>query len=99
MFTTEEKNAIRMNLLFNVESGEKRSKILRVASALSEGAENEDDVYLSSVYYLSLPENEKELEEIFSQVGSWLPDIEEGVPAPKSRSGRKRGPRVRRVKK
>lgn len=100
MLTAQERNAIRMNLLFNVESGEKRSKIMRVAAAMSEGMEDEEDTYLSIIYHLSQPQNEKDLNEMFSKVASWLPDIEEGgAAAPRRSAASKRGKKVRRVRK
>jgi hypothetical protein len=100
MLTPDDKAKIRKMFLLEVDSGLKRSRIMRVAAFLSEGESDEevDDIYYSTMYHLSQPENEKELDEMYNMTAGWMPDVEEGRPAPAPKPKAPRGKKVRRVK-
>jgi hypothetical protein len=98
MLSTDDKNKIRKMFLLEVDSGEKRSKIMRVAAFLSEGESGDEaeDIYYSTMYHLAQPENQEELEKMYAKTAGWVPDLEEGRPTEEPKSSR--GKKIRRVK-
>ena len=62
MLTSEEKDYIRSNFLKTVKSGEKRSRIMALASFLSEDEKDADDAYLAVIHHFSNPKNSTEFE-------------------------------------
>jgi hypothetical protein len=78
MLSENDKDYIRKTFLSKITDVEKRSKIMAVASTLSEDEEDQEDAYLLCLGYLMQPENEKELEadylEFFGGNAIYLPE-------------------------
>ena len=64
----EEQDQIRQWFLENVTDSEKRNKVLTVAFAYAEDAEEESDIFEKVVWYMSQPENAGKLDEQFIAV-------------------------------
>ncbi len=62
MLTSEEKDYIRSNFLKTVKSGEKRSRIMALATYLSEDEKDADDAYLTVLHHFANPKNDKEFD-------------------------------------
>ena len=82
MLSNKDKDYIRSNFLTTVKSGEKRSRIMALASAMSDGEKDEEDAYYSVLHYFSDPKRNKEFEKDYRKyvgtgAGPYRPETEE----------------------
>ena len=68
MFSEKDKNYIRTKFLTTVKDGEKRSRIMALAAALSDGEKDEEDAYLSVLLYFTDPKNNAQLKKDYKRI-------------------------------
>lgn len=80
MLSTADKDYIRSNFLKTVKSGEQRSRIIALATYLSEDEKDPEEAYLSVLHHFADPKNNKEFEKDYQyHLGSGAsPYIPEG---------------------
>jgi hypothetical protein len=62
MLSTRDKDYIRSNFLKTVKSGKQRSRIIALATYLSDGEKDAEEAYLSVLHHFADPKNNKEFE-------------------------------------